>query len=62
MRGSGETELSAWNVGVFPGRDSEVRGKWVLPRGEIVCARKTVVIRSSLEPNALAVQKLRPPS
>ena len=30
-------------MGAFPGRDTEVRGKWVVSPGEIVCARKTIV-------------------
>ena len=29
--------------GCFPGQDTEVRGKWVFPPADIVCARKTVV-------------------
>ena len=50
--GSGENgcavrmRLKCAECGCFPGRDSEVRGKWVLPPGEIVCAWKTVVPRT----------------
>ena len=33
-------------MGAFPRRDTEVRGKWVFPPGEIICARKTVVPRT----------------
>ena len=49
MFGSGENgcavraRLKCAECGCFPGRDSEVHGKWVLPPGKIVCARKTVV-------------------
>ena len=38
--------LKCAECGCFLGRDTEVRGKWVFPRGDIVCAWKTVVPRT----------------